>query len=154
MEGGRIHILCSFLLFSLHPLQLNLHSFPCIAVGRSLQPTLTSTSTSQAQAFLLIKSTLKMSVAPKSEMQRDVDGWVARASATAKDPSGITNPTGSAEWSSSFFGCFDPIDTCAITCCCPCITFGKTHHRLHKDASLAGYSVVNASVCCLLFLPH
>ncbi|KAK4693486.1 hypothetical protein P7C71_g3921, partial [Lecanoromycetidae sp. Uapishka_2] len=86
-----------------------------------------------------------MSTAPKSEMQQDLDGWVARASATAKDPSGITNPTGHAPWSSSFFGCFDPIDTCAITCCCPCITFGKTHHRIHKDASLAGYSVLNAS---------
>ena len=87
-----------------------------------------------------------MSAAPKSEMQHDLDGWVNRASETAKNPRGITNPTGTAEWSSSFFGCFDPIDTCAITCCCPCITFGKTHHRLHKDANLQGYSVVNASV--------
>jgi len=88
-----------------------------------------------------------MAAAPKSEMQQDIDGWVTRASATAKNPAGITAPQGHGEWSSSFFGCFDPIDTCAITCCCPCITFGKTHHRLHKDANLNGYSVVNASVC-------
>ena len=95
--------------------------------------------------------TTAMAAAPKSEMQRDMDGWVARASATAKDPSGITAPTGTAPWSAGFFSCFAPIDLCAITCCCPCITFGKTHHRLHKDASLAGYSVVNASVSNYLY---
>ncbi len=85
--------------------------------------------------------------APKSEMQLDMDDWINRVSHTAKNHEGITNPTGSAAWSTSLFGCFDPIDTCAITCCCPCVTFGKTHHRLRKDANLAGYSPVNASVC-------
>lgn len=94
-----------------------------------------------------------MAAAPKSEMQLDLDGWVARASNVAKDPSGITNPTGSAAWSSPFFGCFDPIDTCAITWCCPCVTFGKTHHRLNKDSNLAGYSVLNASVRTFPFSP-
>ena len=81
----------------------------------------------------------------KSEMQRDVDHWVNRVSHTAKDHSHITNPTGSASWSSSFFGCFNPVDTCLVTCCCPCITFGKTHHRLNKNGDLVGYSAVNAS---------
>ena len=81
----------------------------------------------------------------KSEMQHDVDHWVNRVSHVAKDPSHITAPTGTASWSSSFFGCFNPIDTCLVTCCCPCITFGKTHHRLNKDGDLVGYSAVNAS---------
>ena len=81
----------------------------------------------------------------KSEMQHDVDHWVNRVSHVAKDPSHITAPTGTASWSSSFFGCFNPIDTCLVTCCCPCITFGRTHHRLNKDGDLVGYSAVNAS---------
>ncbi|CAF9928483.1 MAG: hypothetical protein HETSPECPRED_006859 [Heterodermia speciosa] len=81
----------------------------------------------------------------KSEMQHDVDHWVNRVNHVAKDHSGITNPTGTAPWYSSFFGCFDPVDTCLVTCCCPCITFGKTHHRLNKDGDLIGYNVVNAS---------
>ncbi len=79
--------------------------------------------------------------------QNDLDHWIAKASNAVKDPSPITNPTGTGAWSSGFFECFSPIDTCAITCCCPCITFGKTHHRLNKDANLAGYQVVNTSVC-------
>ncbi|MDI1491432.1 MAG: hypothetical protein OHK93_002641 [Ramalina farinacea] len=87
----------------------------------------------------------------KSAMQHDVDHWVVKAQNTMKDPSGITNPTGSTEWTTGFFSCFQPIDLCAITCCCPCITFGKTHHRLNKDARLAGYSPVNASVSFVLF---
>lgn len=91
--------------------------------------------------------------APKSEMEQDAHEWMNRVNATAKDHSGITNPTGSVPWYTPFFGCFDPIDTCAITCCCPCITFGKTHHRLRKDANLVGYNVINASVCEFLHRP-
>lgn len=94
-----------------------------------------------------LSPTRMAAAAPKSEMEQDVGDWMNRINATAKDHSGITNPTGSVPWSAAFFGCFDPIDTCAITCCCPCITFGKTHHRLRKDANLVGYNVVNASVC-------
>ena len=35
-----------------------------------------------------------------------------------------------------------------VTWCCPCVTFGRTHHRLHKSGSLEGYHFVNAS--CIL----
>lgn len=49
-------------------------------------------------------------------------------------------------WHNGFFSCFTPIDTCFITCCCPCVTFGKTYHRTHKH-SMQGYSPLNTSVC-------
>jgi hypothetical protein len=42
-------------------------------------------------------------------------------------------------------------DKGAITCCVPCVTFGKTHHRSRKDANLEGYTPVNATVS--RFLP-
>lgn len=32
--------------------------------------------------------------------------------------------------------------------CCPCILFGRVHHRLHKDGSLQGYNWLNTT--CLL----
>jgi hypothetical protein len=41
---------------------------------------------------------------------------------------------------------FNPIDLCLVTYCCPCVTFGKTHHRLRKDPNLAGYEPINTSV--------
>jgi len=83
--------------------------------------------------------------AGKSEIQKDVDFWVSRASNATANFHEFQNAPGTGEWSSGFFSCFSPVDTCLITCCCPCITFGKTHHRLHKDANLKGYSVVNGS---------
>lgn len=33
-----------------------------------------------------------------------------------------------------------------MTWCCPAITFGKTHHRLHHDPQLRDYSPINISV--------
>jgi hypothetical protein len=33
-----------------------------------------------------------------------------------------------------------------MTYCCPCVTFGKTHHRTRKNGSLEGYEPVNTSV--------
>ena len=40
--------------------------------------------------------------------------------------------------SSSFLG--------LMAWCCPCVTFGKIHHRAHKHPQLEGYSPLNASV--------
>ena len=37
-----------------------------------------------------------------------------------------------------------------MTCCCPCITFGKTHHRLTHNGDMTHYSAVNGS--CLIWL--
>jgi hypothetical protein len=36
-----------------------------------------------------------------------------------------------------------------VTYCCPCVTFGKIHHRLVKNNSMEGYEPVNTSVCSL-----
>jgi len=85
----------------------------------------------------------------KSEMQKDIDHWTGRLNHAAANSHTVTDIQGDAPWSSGFFECFNPIDTCLMTWCCPCVTFGRTHHRLHKDANLAGYSAVNAS--CLGF---
>ncbi|RMZ85366.1 hypothetical protein DV737_g805, partial [Chaetothyriales sp. CBS 132003] len=79
--------------------------------------------------------------------QKDVHEWVGRFNAALADTKTITaNATADARpWSEGFFACFNPIDTCAITCCLPCVTFGKTHHRIRKDSNLHGYNFVNAS---------
>ncbi|RMZ89146.1 hypothetical protein DV736_g3620, partial [Chaetothyriales sp. CBS 134916] len=79
--------------------------------------------------------------------QKDVNEWVGRFNAALADTKTITaNATPDARpWSEGFFSCFNPIDTCAITCCLPCVTFGKTHHRIRKDSNLQGYNFVNAS---------
>jgi Cys-rich protein (TIGR01571 family) len=80
-----------------------------------------------------------------------------------KAPQSSTTPGSAKPWTTSLFDCFSPVHLCAhfyslsrfqtvadiaqgvLTCCCPCITFGKTHHRVHKGG-LEGYSLVNASV--------
>ncbi|KAH8805789.1 PLAC8 family-domain-containing protein [Xylogone sp. PMI_703] len=76
----------------------------------------------------------------------DIGDWINRVKAFVNQPSTVTAAKpGRNAWSTSFFGCLTPVDTCCITCCCPCVTFGKTHHRLRKDPNLAGYSPINAS---------
>lgn len=81
----------------------------------------------------------------------DVNDWINRAKDFINKPATITAPApaNAQPWYTDFFGCFDPIDTCLITCFCPCVTFGKTHHRLRKSPTLEGYSPINAS--CLGF---
>ncbi|KAI1325950.1 duf614 domain-containing protein [Xylariaceae sp. FL0255] len=82
----------------------------------------------------------------------DVQFWTDKVNDVMKRPGEVINSKsaeGASSWYSNFFGCFDPIDTCLITWCLPCVTFGKTHHQLHKDPTLAGYEPINTS--CLLF---
>lgn len=102
--------------------------------------------------------------------QADVNDWISRFNAAVADSTIITAPAvdNAQPWHSPFFGCLTPINTCkkvmhgpsrgreltvrtgAITCCVPCVTFGKTHHRSRKDAKLQGYSCINATVWSIL----
>lgn len=84
----------------------------------------------------------------------DVNHWKARINDVLARPSEHVNhksPESSRPWSNAFFGCFSPIDLCLVSWCVPCVTFGKTHHRLHKSARLEGYEPVNTSVKTSLF---
>jgi len=84
---------------------------------------------------------------PAVDRNNDVNHWVGRLKGAVANPNELTQPTGPdhSAWHEGFFDCCTPVDTCLLTCCCPCITFGKTHHRLNKDAALKGYSPVNVS---------
>lgn len=80
----------------------------------------------------------------------DVNHWKDQFNDVLSRPGEHINsksPAGAGQWSTSLFGCFNPIDTCIITTCIPCVTFGKTHHRVHKSGKLEGYEPVNTSVC-------
>ncbi|CAK7218113.1 hypothetical protein SCUCBS95973_003379 [Sporothrix curviconia] len=82
---------------------------------------------------------------------KDVAEWKDRFNDVLARPADHINqrsPEGAQSWSEAFFGCCSPIDLCLMTYCLPCVTFGKTHHRLRKDATLAGYEPINTS--CLL----
>ncbi|UKZ65060.1 uncharacterized protein TrAtP1_006262 [Trichoderma atroviride] len=82
----------------------------------------------------------------------DVNHWKDHFNDVLSRPGEHINsksPAGAGKWSTSLFDCFSPIDTCLITCWVPCLTFGKTHHRIHKSGTLEGYEPVNTS--CLLF---
>lgn len=50
-------------------------------------------------------------------------------------------------WVTSLFGCFSPFSTCLVGCCVPCVTYGKTRHRVRNNGDLGGYSCCNGSVC-------
>lgn len=80
---------------------------------------------------------------------QDVKLWSDRAKDILARPSEHLNSrsaAGAQSWFAGFFDCINPVDTCLITCCVPCVTFGKTHHRMHKDSGLKGYEPVNTSV--------
>jgi hypothetical protein len=79
----------------------------------------------------------------------DVNEWKNRFNEVLTKPGDVVNsrsPATAQPWHESFLGCFNPIDLCLVTYCCPCVTFGKTHHRLRKDPNLAGYEAINTSV--------
>lgn len=84
--------------------------------------------------------------------QQDLNDWKHRFSQVVSRPGEVVNsrsPEGSQPWHAGFFDCFNPVDTCLMTYCLPCITFGRTHHRIRKDGTLKGYEPINTS--CLLF---
>ncbi|ROT42036.1 PLAC8-domain-containing protein [Sodiomyces alkalinus F11] len=83
---------------------------------------------------------------------RDVEEWTQRFNEVLAKPGEVihsSSPASAQSWNNSLFACFNPIDLCLVSCCLPCVTFGKTHHRLNRDANLDGYEPVNTS--CLLF---
>lgn len=83
----------------------------------------------------------------------DMGDWAARFNDVLARPGEHVNsksPETSQPWHNSFFGCLAPIDTCLMSWCCPCVVFGRTHHRLRKNANLEGYQPINTSVSLLL----
>ncbi|OCK76118.1 hypothetical protein K432DRAFT_336263 [Lepidopterella palustris CBS 459.81] len=48
------------------------------------------------------------------------------------------------DWEVSGSDCCSPFNTCLLSWCCPCITYGRTHHRL-QNHNLDGYSCCNGS---------
>ncbi|KAJ3498483.1 hypothetical protein NLG97_g1089 [Lecanicillium saksenae] len=82
---------------------------------------------------------------------QDTKFWTDKANDFLARPSEHINsksPDGAQSWFAGFFDCFQPIDTCLITWCLPCITFGQVQHRMHRSGNLEGYEPVNTS--CLL----
>ncbi|KAI9793273.1 MAG: hypothetical protein M1816_000694 [Peltula sp. TS41687] len=79
--------------------------------------------------------------------QADVQDWTQRIKDLLANTQVISapSPSGARSWHFRMFECFNPIDECLVTWCCPCVTFGKTHHRTRKDPSMTTYSPVNAS---------
>ncbi len=80
---------------------------------------------------------------------QDVEDWKKRVNEVLSKPGEHINsksPADAQPWTSGFFDCFNPIDLCLLTYCLPCVTFGKTHHRLRKNGTLAGYEPINTSV--------
>ncbi len=81
--------------------------------------------------------------------QDDMGDWAARFNDVLARPGDHINsksPETSQPWHNSFFGCLAPIDVCLMSWCCPCVVFGRTHHRLRKNANLEGYQPINTSV--------
>lgn len=79
----------------------------------------------------------------------DLKHWQNRFNDVLARPSEHLNSSsgqGAQSWFNSFWSCFNPVDTCLITCCVPCFTFGKTHHRLQHQGNLEGYEAINTSV--------
>ncbi|KXJ94596.1 PLAC8 family-domain-containing protein [Microdochium bolleyi] len=82
----------------------------------------------------------------------DIEDWKNRLNEVLAKPSEHVNsksPATAQSWTNSLFGCFSPIDLCCMTWCLPCVTFGKTHHRLRKNGSMEGYEPINTT--CLMF---
>ncbi|KAF2106822.1 PLAC8 family-domain-containing protein [Lophiotrema nucula] len=51
------------------------------------------------------------------------------------------------EWHHSGSSCCSPIGSCCLAWWCPCISYGRTHHRVKFDGNMSGYSCCNGSCC-------
>jgi len=83
----------------------------------------------------------------------DVEDWKNRFNHVLGNAGEVINsksPAEAQDFQNAFFGCCAPIDLCLLTYCCPCVTFGKTHHRYRKNGNMEGYEPINTS--CLLFI--
>jgi len=77
-----------------------------------------------------------------------INSWKGKVNSSLNGEKLHSKTTGKA-WTNGLFGCFSPIDLCALTCCLPCVTFGKTHHRLEHNGDMTHYEPINTS--CILF---
>lgn len=74
----------------------------------------------------------------------------------AYDPSGQQmahsgSPASASGWNASYCGFCTPCGLCLETWCCPCLTFGKTSHRMRSGGNMETYESCNASVRPPLF---
>jgi len=49
------------------------------------------------------------------------------------------------------FDCFSPFSTCFLTCCCPCVTFGRIKARESGEKDPSGINGMCALHCLLLY---
>ncbi|CAO2649166.1 Nn.00g101150.m01.CDS01 [Neocucurbitaria sp. VM-36] len=77
-----------------------------------------------------------------------INNWKLKLNRSLQDGK-ISSKTAGKPWSASLWACFSPPDLCCITCCVPCVTFGKTYHRLEHNGDMTTYEPINTS--CLLF---
>ncbi|OAL49275.1 PLAC8-domain-containing protein [Pyrenochaeta sp. DS3sAY3a] len=78
-----------------------------------------------------------------------INNWKAKFNRSLENGKLSSKTESGRPWSSSLWGCFSPPDLCCITCCVPCVTFGKTYHRMEHNGDMSTYEPVNTS--CLLF---
>ncbi|KAF2178519.1 PLAC8-domain-containing protein [Zopfia rhizophila CBS 207.26] len=82
--------------------------------------------------------------------QKDINDWKDRFNKAIENKAWSSASSNTAQsWKHSLFECFSPPSLCLVTCCLPCVTFGKTHHRTRKNGNMEGYEPINTS--CLLF---
>ncbi|KAF2726887.1 PLAC8-domain-containing protein, partial [Polyplosphaeria fusca] len=49
------------------------------------------------------------------------------------------------EWKNKSSDCCTPMSSCCLAWWCPCISYGRTHHRVKFDDDMKGYSCCNFS---------
>ncbi|KAF2020139.1 PLAC8-domain-containing protein [Aaosphaeria arxii CBS 175.79] len=56
------------------------------------------------------------------------------------------------EWHHKGSSCCSPFGTCMLSCCCPCITYGRAKYRVKNDGNMNGYSCCNMPCVGFTFL--
>jgi hypothetical protein len=102
-----------------------------------------------APAYTETKQSQETNSSPGGAVEHhDAEDWKHRFNAVLSRPKEhvmSSSPETAQPWRNSLFGC-GPINLCLVTYFLPCVTFGKTHHRLRKNGNMEGYDSINASV--------
>lgn len=80
---------------------------------------------------------------------QDLEHWNQHINTAIANPSQQlheASPPDAQKWHASYCGFCSPFEQGLITCCCPCFTFGKTHHRLRWGNHMENYESTNTSV--------
>ncbi|KAF2809947.1 uncharacterized protein BDZ99DRAFT_570581 [Mytilinidion resinicola] len=80
---------------------------------------------------------------------QNMDNWNNRFNNVVNEASAPPSTGPKQARTANLFDCCVPPELCFLTYCCPCVTFGKSTHRMENDGNMTNFGPVN--VMCVVY---